>query len=84
MPRPSKSQPTTPTGPRLVNRNAPKASVSPDVTHEQIAIRAYELFEQGGFVHGHHVDHWLRAEQELQGVLTVQRPKRASVARVRS
>ena len=85
MPRPSKSQPTAQTGPHLVKRSVPKPSVSPEVTHEQIAMRAYGFFEQDGFVHGHHVDHWLRAEQELKGIMpTVQRPKRAAAARDRS
>jgi hypothetical protein len=47
-------------------------------------MRAYALFEQDGFVHGHHIDHWLRAEQELKGAPSIQRPKRAAAARVRS
>lgn len=84
MPRPSKPQPTTPTGPRLVKKSAPKLSISTEVTHEQIAIRAYELFEQDGFVHGRHVDHWLRAEQELRSIPGLQRPKRAATARTRN
>jgi hypothetical protein len=84
MPRPSKPQPTTPTGPRLVKKRAPQLPISTEVTHEQIAIRAYELFEQDGFVHGHHVDHWLTAEQELRNVPALQRPKRAAAARPRS
>jgi hypothetical protein len=36
--------------------------VSPDA----IAIRAYEIFEEGGRAPGRDVDNWLRAEQELQ------------------
>lgn len=30
-----------------------------------IAVRAYELFLESGAVHGHDVEHWLRAEREL-------------------
>jgi len=77
MPRPSKSQSSEPTGPRLVKKSAaPKPTVEPAVTHEQIATRAYELFEREGFTHGNHLDHWLRAEQELMAVASVS-PKRA-------
>jgi hypothetical protein len=38
-------------------------------THEQIARRAYELFEQRGPEHGHDIDDWLQAERELRGAL---------------
>src|SRR5690349_7946907 len=31
----------------------------------RIAIHAYELFEQGGRKHGHHLDDWLQAEGEV-------------------
>lgn len=42
-------------------------SVSPMemVTDTDIARRAYALFEERGFEHGHDVDDWLRAEREL-------------------
>ncbi len=36
-------------------------------SHEQIAHRAYVLFEKSGFSHGKHVEHWLQAETELAG-----------------
>jgi hypothetical protein len=84
MPRPSKLQSTATAGPQLVKRSAPKPSISPEVTDEQIAMRAYELYEQNGFAHGHHVDHWLRAEQELKTVPVVPRPKRMTATRARS
>lgn len=32
-----------------------------------IAHRAYELYEQEGCCHGHDLDHWLQAEQEVLG-----------------
>jgi hypothetical protein len=78
MPRTSKSQPTAPTGPRLVRRDTAKPPVQVDVTDEQIAVRAYEIFEQEGFAHGNHVDHWLRAERELRGGAIGQPPKRVA------
>ena len=36
-------------------------------TREEIAHRAYEVFEQRGREHGHDVDDWLQAERELRG-----------------
>ncbi len=32
-----------------------------------IALRAYALYEQGACYHGHDLDHWLQAEQEILG-----------------
>jgi Protein of unknown function (DUF2934) len=84
MPRPSKSESTAPAGPRLVKGREPSSSLSPEVTHEQIAKRAYEIFVQNDCLHGHHIEHWLRAEQELKSVPAVPRPKRAAAPRARS
>lgn len=84
MPRPSKPKRDAPTGPRLVKRTAakPKPSVvQPDLTHEQIAMRAYELFTQEGGAHGQHVDHWLRAERELTAF--TQQPAQRTTTRAR-
>jgi hypothetical protein len=36
-------------------------------THEEIARRAYEIFEHRGRVHGYDLDDWLQAERELRG-----------------
>jgi HSP20 family molecular chaperone IbpA len=33
--------------------------------HRLVARRAYRLFTEGGFIHGHDLDDWLRAEREL-------------------
>ena len=33
--------------------------------HRLVARRAYRLFTDGGFIHGHDLDDWLRAEREL-------------------
>jgi len=34
--------------------------------HDEIARRAYELYEQRGGEHGHDCDDWLQAERELR------------------
>jgi hypothetical protein len=34
---------------------------------EQIARRAFEIFEERGRLHGHDLDDWLRAEHEIRG-----------------
>jgi Protein of unknown function (DUF2934) len=36
-------------------------------THDEIARRAYEIFEERGRLHGHDLDDWLQAERELRG-----------------
>jgi hypothetical protein len=41
------------------------ARVAPDVTNDEIAIRAYELYEARGGDHGRDWDDWLEAEREL-------------------
>jgi hypothetical protein len=33
--------------------------------HDEIAQLAFSLYESRGRQHGHHVEDWLRAEQEL-------------------
>lgn len=35
--------------------------------YEEIAIRAHEIFEARGGVHGADVDDWLEAEKEVMG-----------------
>jgi len=34
-------------------------------THDEIAQLAFSLYESGGRQDGHHIEDWLRAEQEL-------------------
>ena len=55
-------------------RAAPKASGQtemkaprqvPEVSHDEIARRAYQRYEQRGAMDGHDLDDWLAAEQEL-------------------
>lgn len=45
-------------------QSAPK-KVIVSITFEQIAQRAYEMWEQRGYSHGNDVDDWCRAEAEL-------------------
>jgi Protein of unknown function (DUF2934) len=40
---------------------------SRELTEDAIRTRAYQLFEQRGCEHGHHLDDWLQAEAELVG-----------------
>jgi Protein of unknown function (DUF2934) len=44
-------------------------SASP--SHEEIAERAYQIFLERGAEHGHDVEDWFRAEQELVAELTL-------------
>ena len=34
---------------------------------EKVRRRAYELWAQSGYEHGHDVEHWLAAEREVDG-----------------
>jgi hypothetical protein len=62
---------TTPRAPR-----ARKSAATPDTTldttlpltlsHDVIAMRAYEIFLRDGAPHGRDVEHWLKAESELR------------------
>lgn len=38
----------------------------PQLTHADIANRAYQLFLANGAVHGRDLEHWLQAESELR------------------
>jgi len=38
-----------------------------DQIQDLIRRRAYELWEQGGYVHGRDGEHWLKAEMEITG-----------------
>jgi hypothetical protein len=48
-----------------VNTAMSDASNTKSPTHEEIAVRAYEIFEERGAIPGDDVSHWLEAEQEL-------------------
>jgi len=70
-------------GPRLVAKSVRgKSAQAAAVPHEQIAIRAYELFlHEGG---GSDLSHWLRAEQELLQSRMPVRAKRAIGTRAKA
>jgi hypothetical protein len=38
-----------------------------ELTEEIMRMRAYQLFEQRGYEHGHDLEDWLQAEAEVQG-----------------
>lgn len=38
-----------------------------ELTEEIIRMRAYKLFEQRGYQHGHDLEDWLQAEAEVTG-----------------
>jgi Protein of unknown function (DUF2934) len=37
------------------------------VSQEDVAVLAHRFWAERGYQHGHHVDDWFRAEQELRG-----------------
>ena len=47
-----------------------------ELMEEIIRQRAYQLFEQRGFQHGHDLDDWLQAEAEVM----CKRPARADIS----
>jgi hypothetical protein len=57
-----------------------------DALHERIARKAFELYEQRGFQHGHDTEDWLEAERlifremksQLSNITTTARRKRSS------
>ncbi len=59
-----------------------------ELTEEYIRLRAYQLFEERGYEHGHDIEDWLRAEIEILGIHEAaaveevrRKPKRKSAAR---
>ena len=50
------------------SRSTKKRTTAPaQVTHGEVARRAYDLFLARGCEHGHDLDDWLQAERELRG-----------------
>jgi hypothetical protein len=37
------------------------------VPHEEIALRAYEIWQEHGSTHGHDHEDWFQSEEELHG-----------------
>ena len=40
---------------------------SQELTEEYIRVRAYEIWERRGCLHGHDIEDWLQAEAEILG-----------------
>lgn len=45
---------------------APVVTAVAVVTPQQVAARAYEIWQSVSYEHGHDVEHWLAAEKELK------------------
>jgi len=56
---------STPTSRPAPRETTPSRS-APVSTHEQIAVRAYEIFVARGQQHGRDLEDWLQAESELR------------------
>ena len=66
MPRTKKTDSTPVTvRPKTARRAADRTPKTPAVTSNDIARRAYELFERRGRTHGAELDDWLEAERQL-------------------
>jgi hypothetical protein len=49
----------------LKSRSATQSAMSSTVSHDQIAMRAYEIFLSRGAADGSDFDDWLQAEREV-------------------
>jgi DUF2934 family protein len=60
---------TTAPARRVRPSSAPEqvVSVSADISEDEVAALAYRYFVEGGYQHGHALEHWLRAEGHLRG-----------------
>jgi len=70
--------------PKSTQSPAPKtkkaaAKIASKPTHEQIAMRAYEIYLERGCTPGDPMQDWLRAEQELSAPARKSRPKSKKV-----
>ena len=64
-PKPAAAVSAAPTAPAQL-QGAPRAEPKAGPTSEQIASRAYEIFQARGGEDGRHHDDWLQAERELK------------------
>jgi Protein of unknown function (DUF2934) len=51
---------------KIAKASSAEAAIKAGPSHEEIAIRSYELYLQRGAVDGYHEQDWLQAEAELQ------------------
>ena len=56
------------------------AAVQQELAHDEIALRAYEIFESAG---GSELENWFRAEQELMSEVVVAPKQGAASSRTR-
>jgi hypothetical protein len=52
-----------------------------DMLHERIARKAYELYEQRGWQHGHDLEDWLEAERMILAEMKAQIAKLTNTSR---
>ena len=52
---------------RVRRASDPAPATVVDISDDQVAALAYRYFVEGGYQHGHAMEHWLRAESELRG-----------------
>ena len=57
-------------------------SASPGLDEAAVRLRAYELWERGGRVHGHDQDNWFAAETNLKQAETAADAPSASISKV--
>ncbi|HUK57009.1 MAG TPA: DUF2934 domain-containing protein [Nitrospiria bacterium] len=57
----------------------PNASAFQDRLREQVAQKAYELYEKRGGLHGHDIEDWLEAERLIQAATKVKADAKAKV-----
>ncbi len=63
---PPSKKTTAPTEKRTSTTSIPPAAPRRTITHEEIAMRAYEIYQARGGNHGRHEDDWQQAERELK------------------
>lgn len=64
----SQSQPSSECEQAVQNNGYEAHALSPDSDlHQQIANKAFLLYEASGFEQGHDVAHWLEAERQIKG-----------------
>jgi len=56
-------------------RKLRKAAAKPAPTHDEIAARAYQIYQERGYTPGDPMQDWLQAERELAGA---PKPKKAT------
>ena len=81
MPRSSRSATGATDPPRTRRPSSKKPNGAANgVSGEEVARRAYEIYESRGRNHGMDLDHWLEAERELKAGPTDVKPRKARKA----